>query len=116
MIDHKRELAEWCRQHQLQPPLYDREAVGPSTQVFPHHHHHHPHQHPVHHQLSQYLLYDREAVGPSTQVFPIIITIVAIIIAIAFIIMSINLTIYTSLTMVATRGRIPASCFAWPTG
>jgi len=32
MIDHKRELAEWCRQHQLQPPLYDREAVGPSTQ------------------------------------------------------------------------------------
>ena len=33
MMDHKRELAEWCWQHQLPPPLYDREAVGPSTQV-----------------------------------------------------------------------------------
>jgi len=31
-MDHKRELAEWCWQHQLPPPLYDREAVGPSTQ------------------------------------------------------------------------------------
>merc|ERR1719184_160212 len=30
-MDHKRELAEWCWQHQLPPPLYDREAVGPST-------------------------------------------------------------------------------------
>ena len=33
MMDHKRDLAEWCWQHQLPPPLYDREAVGPSTQV-----------------------------------------------------------------------------------
>jgi len=32
MRDAKRELADWCRQHHLQPPLYDREAVGPSTQ------------------------------------------------------------------------------------
>jgi hypothetical protein len=32
MMDAKRDLAEWCWQHQLPPPLYDREAVGPSTQ------------------------------------------------------------------------------------
>ena len=33
MMDHKRDLAEWCWQHEVPPPLYDREAVGPSTQV-----------------------------------------------------------------------------------
>ena len=79
MIDHKRELAEWCRQHQLQPPLYDREAVGPSTQVF-------------------------------------IVFITVAFIDIIIPIISINIIIHISLNVVATRGRTPASCFAWPTG
>ena len=77
MRDHKRELADWCWQNQLPPPLYDREAVGPSTQV----------------------------------------AIIAIVIITIIDNISITtITIITSLNVVPTRGKTPASCFAWQMG
>ena len=85
MRDHKRELADWCWQNQLPPPLYDREAVGPSTQV-------------AIIAIISITIIDNISI---TTITTIKITLI---------------TITTSLNVVPTRGKTPASCFAWQMG